>query len=65
MANKKITYGVGFKVDSAGLEKLKQELKRIQSLTAIDLQVFDPSLATKNIQEIDDKLIQLKKDLEE
>ena len=56
MAKKEIKYGIGFDINKSGLEDLKKELKLIQSFTATDLKIFDPSLANKSIKEIDAEL---------
>ena len=37
MANKKINYTIGFRVDKSGLNTVKQELRDIQRLSGQDL----------------------------
>ena len=56
MAKKEIRYGIGFDINKSGLEDLKKELKLIQSFTAADLKIFDPSLANKSIDEVNNRL---------
>ena len=44
MANRQITYGIGFNVNNSGLGQLKQELSRIQTMTAKEFQIFNPEI---------------------
>ena len=59
MANNKITYKVGFDIDKAGLEDLKKDLKLIQSFTVQDLKIFDPTMANKSTEEVQQRLTEV------
>ena len=60
MANK-ITYNIGFNVDSSGLKQVQAELQKINNLTLNDLQVIKPGADIAELNKIKDAA----KDLEQ
>ena len=51
MANK-ITYNIGFNVDSSGLKQVQAELQKIQSMTLDELKIIDPATTIRDFNEI-------------
>ena len=53
MANK-ITYNIGFNVDSSGLKQVQAELQKINNMSTADIKLINPDLATRDINKIKD-----------
>ena len=51
MANK-ITYNIGFNVDSSGLKQVQTELQRMSNMSVADIKLINPDLATRDINKI-------------
>ena len=58
MAGNQIQFGIGFNVNEAGLNKLKQSLKEIQQMSAKDLMGTGNF---KNLQQAEQELIKIRK----
>lgn len=52
MADRQIRYGIGFDVDSSGLQQIRTELNSLQNLTVADLKLFNKDATKHDLQEI-------------
>ena len=52
MANRQITYGIGFSVDRAGLDQLKKELQQLSNLSVFNQEKMGLKLPNKELTEI-------------
>lgn len=60
MANKQIRYGIGFDIDKSGLQDLKNDLSKIQQMSAKEFKINTGS--TESFDQIKTKLTSIQKD---
>ena len=65
MSSKKITYGIGFNVDTSGLQQVRTELKNIGEMTLKDLKLIDPTKTQADLDKIKESAKTVQKALEE
>ena len=65
MANNKIEYSIGFKVDKTALDKIQAELKKIQSLTESDFKIFNPNATEQELKQIKEEVLSTTSQIEQ
>lgn len=65
MANNKIEYSIGFKVDKTALDKIQTELKKIQSLTESDFKIFNPNATEQELKQIKEEVLSTTSQIEQ